>query len=41
MHRRAGRVHGIEDDKVTRTVAVAFEANDSDGVTGLLEIDGR
>lgn len=40
MHGRARRVHGIKDDKVACTVASTFEADNGEGMSGLLEIDG-
>ena len=41
MHSRACGVHGIQDDEVASTIAAAFETNDGDRMTGLLQINRR
>jgi hypothetical protein len=40
VHRRTGGVHGIENHEIARPIAMAFESDDSNGMTGLLEING-
>lgn len=41
MHSRAGGVHWIEYDEVTRTISPPLKTNNSKRVTRLLKIDWR
>ena len=41
VHARRSPEHGVKDEKVTRAVFEPLEANNCDGVAGLLKIDGR
>lgn len=40
VHRRTGGVHGIKNNEVTEAIPTSLEADDGDGVTGLLEVYG-
>ena len=40
MHGRPGRVHGVKDNQVASAVVVTLKPNNSERVTGLLEVDG-
>jgi hypothetical protein len=41
MHSRAGKIHGIEDDKVASAVEMTFETDNGNRMAWLLKIDRR